>query len=339
MVPASKPQPGHPAADGRQAVLVIDDEPRNLKVAVLHLQEFALQILTAPDGRRGLERARLTRPDLILLDVMMPEIDGFETCRRLKADPATRDIPVIFMTALSEPQDKVRAFDVGGVDYVTKPIEARELVARVRAHLEIRAAQAALVAQNQSLEQDVAERTDALRRELARSEASERARERLLERVERHSEHLRELSRQLIADRADGSHALASEVSRRLAVARTHLEHARDALDARQPDDPCVSHIAQALGLLEPVLEQARSVQAVLERPEGRPLDNPLLRLSARELEVARMMVEGAANKEIAYELGLARTTVATYRGRILTKLEIETLPGLVRLWGRYPSP
>src|SRR5438046_1687050 len=119
----------------KQSVLVIDDNPDNLKVAVRHFEAYSFEILTARDGETGLRRARLARPDVILLDVQMPGIDGYETCRRLKADPETSAIPVLFMTVLSEAGDKVRGFEVGGVDYVTKPIEAAELLARVQAHL------------------------------------------------------------------------------------------------------------------------------------------------------------------------------------------------------------
>lgn len=119
-------------------ILIIDDNVTNLKVAIQQLAAYGLDIVIARNGERGLERAAYAQPDLILLDVQMPGIDGFETCRRLKADEVTRDIPVIFMTALSDVADKVRGFAVGGVDYVTKPIQAEEVWARVKTHLTIR---------------------------------------------------------------------------------------------------------------------------------------------------------------------------------------------------------
>lgn len=119
----------------QQVVLAIDDNVTNLKVAISYLQTHGLEVIIARNGEKGIERARFARPDLILLDVRMPGMDGFETCRRLKADDSTRDIPIIFMTALSDVEDKVRGFEAGGVDYITKPIQAEEVWARVNAHL------------------------------------------------------------------------------------------------------------------------------------------------------------------------------------------------------------
>ena len=110
------------AATGR-TILIIDDTPANLGVAVDYLEGKSFTILVAQDGEEGLQRAQLVIPDLILLDVMMPGIDGFETCRRLKKIESTRDIPVIFMTALADTEDKVKAFAAGAVDYVSKPFQ------------------------------------------------------------------------------------------------------------------------------------------------------------------------------------------------------------------------
>jgi len=119
-------------------VLLIDDNPTNLGVVVDYLEESGLKIITAKNGEMGLKRAHFAKPDIILLDVMMPGIDGFETCRRLKADDTTKDIPVIFMTALDNTEDKVKGFEMGGVDYVTKPIQHEEVLARLTTHLSIR---------------------------------------------------------------------------------------------------------------------------------------------------------------------------------------------------------
>jgi diguanylate cyclase (GGDEF)-like protein/PAS domain S-box-containing protein len=133
-------------------ILVVDDTPANLAVAVNYLEDHGFQVLVAQDGEEGLERARVVQPDLILLDVMMPGISGFETCRRLKAIESTRDIPVIFMTALTDTADKVAAFAAGGVDYVTKPFQIEELLARITTHLTLRIAQRQLVAQHVQLQ-------------------------------------------------------------------------------------------------------------------------------------------------------------------------------------------
>ena len=116
-------------------VLMVDDTPANLGVLYELLSEASYDVLVAEDGESALERAAYARPDLILLDVMMPGIDGFETCRRLKERPDTRDIPVIFMSALSDTVDKVKGLRLGAVDYVTKPFQHEEVLARVHTHL------------------------------------------------------------------------------------------------------------------------------------------------------------------------------------------------------------
>jgi diguanylate cyclase (GGDEF)-like protein/PAS domain S-box-containing protein len=142
-----------PALDIRgQTILIVDDIPANLGLVVDHLEGHGLEVAIARDGKEALDRAQFIHPDLILLDVMMPGIDGFETCRRLKAAEALRDIPVIFMTALTDSGDKVRAFTAGGVDYVTKPFQAEEVLARVKTHLTLRATQQQLAARNLHLD-------------------------------------------------------------------------------------------------------------------------------------------------------------------------------------------
>lgn len=127
-------------------ILIVDDQPQNLAVIGDYLMKFGYTILVSQTGTGALRRAREVKPDLILLDILMPDMDGFETCKRLKADESTLNIPVIFMTALTGVEDKVKGFDLGGVDYITKPIQHEEVLARVRTHLRI-------VNQNRMLEQ------------------------------------------------------------------------------------------------------------------------------------------------------------------------------------------
>jgi two-component system sensor histidine kinase/response regulator len=121
-----------------ETILIVDDTPANLSVLVDTLSEAGYQLMVAEDGEDALAQTAHTRPDLILLDVMMPGLDGFETCARLKASADTRDIPVIFITALNETGEKVRAFGAGAVDYITKPIQHEEALARIGTHLTIR---------------------------------------------------------------------------------------------------------------------------------------------------------------------------------------------------------
>ncbi len=120
------------------SILVVDDIPANLELLAGMLTERGYRVRPAPSGELALRGAAASPPDLVLLDVNMPEMDGYEVCRRLKADERLRDIPVLFISALTEPLDKVRAFQSGGVDFVTKPFNFEEVEARVRTHLELR---------------------------------------------------------------------------------------------------------------------------------------------------------------------------------------------------------
>lgn len=143
--------PGH-------TILIVDDNPTNLGVISDYLKGFGFKILVARSGASALEKARYGQPDLILLDVMMPGIDGFETCHRLKADEVLRDIPVIFMTALVDTKDKVKGFQLGAVDYITKPFQYQEVLVRVETHLALRRMQKQLEAQSVQLQQEINER-------------------------------------------------------------------------------------------------------------------------------------------------------------------------------------
>lgn len=119
-------------------ILVVDDNPNNLKVLSEAIQGYGWKALMATDGESAIEQTEYAHPDLILLDVMMPGIDGFETCRRLKRNCITADIPIIFMTALSETEHKIKGFNLGAVDYITKPFQEAEVVMRVKTHLQLR---------------------------------------------------------------------------------------------------------------------------------------------------------------------------------------------------------
>jgi len=138
-------------------ILIVDDTPVNLSVMVDSLKNCNYRLVTAQDGTEALQRAAFIKPDLILLDVMMPEMDGFDVCRHLKNNAETADIPVIFMTALAETEHKVIGFKVGGADYITKPIQIAEVIARVNTHLNLRTMQRQLQAQNAQLQKHQAE--------------------------------------------------------------------------------------------------------------------------------------------------------------------------------------
>jgi two-component system sensor histidine kinase/response regulator len=156
-----------------RSILIVDDVSVNLQLVTAQLEARGYLALVARGGHEAIQRAEFAQPDLILLDVIMPGMDGFETCRRLKQSDATRDIPVIFMTALANTDDKVEGFRAGGVDYVTKPLNAEEVLARVDTHLTLYALRQQLASQNQQLRQEIAAREQvqaALRRSNAELE-------------------------------------------------------------------------------------------------------------------------------------------------------------------------
>ncbi|WP_313933766.1 MULTISPECIES: hybrid sensor histidine kinase/response regulator [unclassified Calothrix] len=140
-------------------ILIVDDNPTNIKVLFDCLKSAGYRVFIAQSGESALEKLAVMTPDLILLDVMMPGIDGFETCQRLKNLPNNENIPVIFMTALNETEHKVKAFSLGAVDYITKPFQQEEVLARVNVHLQLCNLNQELRSMNEQLEKRVAQRT------------------------------------------------------------------------------------------------------------------------------------------------------------------------------------
>jgi DNA-binding response OmpR family regulator len=164
----------------RHTLLIVDDNPENLRVLSALLADSGCDILVATDGEMALEQAKYVHPELILLDVLMPEMDGFEVCQRLRSDPSTAEIPVIFMTALTDTLDKVRGFSLGAVDYITKPFQAEEVLARIRVHLRLFDLAHALEIQNEQLKQ----KNEQLQREIHDRQSVETELEKARERAE-----------------------------------------------------------------------------------------------------------------------------------------------------------
>lgn len=150
---------GHRVNTSAGMILIVDDLPDNLRVLSATLAEQGYGVRCAKNGAMALRGAMAAPPDLILLDVKMPDLDGYQVCQQLKAAPATCDIPVIFMSALDDVLDKVKAFEVGGVDYITKPFQVEEVLARIKSQLALQAAKAEISQLNAELEQRVQRRT------------------------------------------------------------------------------------------------------------------------------------------------------------------------------------
>lgn len=174
-------------------ILVVDDNPKNIQLIgeVLHEEHF--QVGIADSGEQALNSIKTIPPDLVLLDIMMPSMDGFEVCRQLKKDPTTKDIPIIFLTALDNITDKVEGFKAGGVDYITKPIYPEELLSRVTSHLQLSRLQSELKHINHEAEKRIAERTEVLFR------LNERLKEEIFERREAQAQ-LKQQNEQLIKE-------------------------------------------------------------------------------------------------------------------------------------------
>ncbi len=147
--------------EARYRVLIVDDVPKNIQVAANILQKSGYQMAFAQDGPTAIEQAKTHRFDLILLDIMMPDMDGFEVCRRIKENPSSREIPIIFLTAKNDSDSIVEGFHLGAMDYLTKPFNGPELEARVKTHLELYRSKEELRAANQRLSLEIGERRKA----------------------------------------------------------------------------------------------------------------------------------------------------------------------------------
>ncbi len=299
-------------------ILVVDDVPANLSVLLDALHGAGHRVLVAESGESALELLPNIVPDLVLLDVRLPGIDGFATCDRLKRDARWRDLPVIFLTSLDEPREKVRAFSAGAVDYVTKPIEPAEVVARVGAHLRLRRLQAELAEKNETLAAEVAERR----------EAEERLRHSL--------------------DRA----VLVADSAGRVTFATTLAEHL---LRKYFPDTPAnalpaplgpllatansgdVRFEAGGRSLVAQVFRSPTAgSQCCLLLTEAQPEPTPAallpLGLTLREAEVLYWVSEGKSSPEIALLLTLSSRTVEKHIGNIYAKLGVENRASAMRL-------
>jgi DNA-binding response OmpR family regulator/DNA-binding CsgD family transcriptional regulator len=326
-IPGGAPSgPARPfgAETGAGLVLIVDDIPENL--AVLHdaLDESGYTVLVATDGAGALVRAAQSQPDIVLLDALMPGMDGFEVARRLKADPATAAIPIVFMTALTETEHVLAAFAAGGIDYVPKPIRPREVVARIAAHL--RSARHASQARNA---------LDAFgHASIALRPADGR--------VLWQTPLARELVQRHFGVCDAGAAAPAFAPARLCDWVRTRL-----AAGAAAGADGTWSHVAAGRRLdctLHPASAEDECLVVLTESSDGAAVEALCLRfgLTAREAEVLYWVARGKTNRDIGDILGTRPKTITKHLEHVFEKLGVETrtaaagrvlgaLPGLVR--------
>lgn len=324
-------------------ILIVDDAPENLRLLTQLLQKQGYRVRPAPNGAHALATVLKAPPDLILLDVMMPEMDGYEVCRHLKQNPDLRHIPVIFLSALSDTQDKITAFTAGGVDYITKPFQTEEVLARVQIHLSLRDLQQKLERVNETLEEKVAVRTAVLaetnrnlQAEITQRIRTEQEKDRLLTAVAQQSEQLRKMTTWLIESQQQGNNATIDtyqQIQQDLSLAQSNLEVIHSTLPPNT--SPIISNhlenTRQMLSKIEKDLARADTTIQQNSLVKQELVTNPILLLSTREREVIQLLGEGKSNADIAELLSVTPATIYTYSKRIRNKLNIPDLPSLIR--------
>lgn len=272
-------------AKDKSVLLVVDDNLNNLRVVGNILNRGDYRIAFANDAKKALSIARKINPDLILLDIVMPEIDGFEVCRRLKADNATKDIPVIFLTAnKTNAEDVVKGFKIGAVDYVAKPFKPEELFVRINTHLELKQLR-------EKLELQVKNRTENLLKANKELEAVNAAISILLQKREN--------------DRCALEESIMSNVKDLILPYIDKLKTSR--LDPRQ----------------RKWVEQVENRLEELVSPFAKKLSSSLFHLTPAEIRVASLIKEGKTSKEIADFLNISDSGVIFHRNNIRKKLKL----------------
>jgi DNA-binding NarL/FixJ family response regulator len=271
-------------------ILIVDDTPANLSLLIDTLGTAGHEVLVAESGRSALDLLGHTTPDLILLDFVMPGLDGVATCRKIKQRPECAEIPVLFITAVEEPGQKLRAFDAGALDYITKPVHPPEVLARVTAHLQVRALR-------RSLEEELAMRIEA-ENQLSQS-----------------------LDRAVLLVAPDGRTIFSTRRAENLL--HRHVPNYRTGtlpagLDGAE--SPVVLERFQPAGR-----EQLTLILLDEKRAVPGPVDLIRLGLTAREAEVLYWIAQGKSNPDIAVILGAAVRTVHKHVENIFRKLGLET--------------
>lgn len=305
-------------------VLIVDDVPDNLSVLSDTLDEAGFTVLVATDGERALAQVRLVPPDIVLLDAVMPGLDGFETCRRLKACEDTEDIPVVFMTGLAEPEHVIRGLQAGGVDYVTKPLDPDIVVARVRAHLRTaqRIQQARAALDGTALAIVVVEARDG-------GAVSASATARALAARYFGSSGDGAGTTAVAAPTVAGSDALPDRL---LAWARAPRSGGDADGEAMVIERPHGSLVVRLVGrhvsgnLIVHLTERAPD-------PADAPNAGRRYALTQREMEVLSWVGKGKTNRDVADILGISPRTVNKHLENVFEKLGVETRAAAAAIW------
>ena len=320
-----------PAGEAVGVVLIVDDIPDNL--AVLHdaLDESGYMVLVATDGASAIARAAQALPDIVLLDALMPGMDGFEVARRLKADEATAPIPIVFMTALTDTEHVLAAFAAGGVDYVSKPVRPREVVARIAAHLQsARHAKQARNALDAFGHASIALRPadgrvlwqtplarDLMRRHFGAGAAG--------------------------APIADAASSVAAPLRAPASLCDWVRERVTRGTDAPEGGDTwtCVTGTQRLHCSLHPASAEDEWLLVLTESNNGAAIEALSLqfRLTAREAEVLYWVAHGKTNRDIGDILGTRPKTITKHLEHVFEKLGVETrTAAAARVLGTLPE-
>jgi DNA-binding response OmpR family regulator/DNA-binding CsgD family transcriptional regulator len=320
------------------SILIIDDVPENLRLLTMILRQRGYQVHPVRESVQALEIAYSNPPDIILLDIKMPQLDGFQVCERFKADARTQDIPIIFISAIEDSAAKVRALTSGGVDYITKPIQAEEVLARVETHLALRDLRLHLEAQVARRTTELSEANTALRREVRRRQRHEAEKSKLLDVVRHQSEQLRAMTLELLESRQTHiqnlSYVLNDQVLDNFDVLASNLRRVYDCLQRVVDSAPQCRDVLSYVETSAEIIGQLQDVLAVFETDwhQDQPaFDTSLVTLSTREREVLHLIADGCTTSEIAQVLDLSMGTVYTYRSRIMQKLDIDSSRDLLK--------
>jgi len=317
----------------RPMILIVDDTPIDLQVLAMTLSREDYQIAVAMNGRQALDTVEKIYPDLVLLDIMMPEMDGFEVCNILK-ESSTKDIPVIFLTVKDETEDILKGYEAGAVDYVTKPFNSAELLARVRTHVELKK-------KIDNEEELISRLTDTLEERKQAEEALRQAHDTLERLVEERTAELVQKNRQLTDE--IGERRRAEET---LEIKSQNLEEFNTALKVllkqREKDKAELEEwiLANVKNLVIPHIEKLKKLSlkakaaahvSILESnlrditsSFSQRLSSKYLNLTSKEIQIANLVKEGKTSKDIGELLNVSERTVDFHRKNIRNKLGLQ---------------